>query len=300
MLPRADDPTYEPAFVQALLEAAIPEMRPGRVAALARGWDCDVFVVDDTHVVRMARNLSAAAGLTREASVLPSLAARLPLPVPLPVHLGAIPGEAALCFGVYRLLPGTALCETSGSVGDEDVLARDLGHFLRALHAEALVPEVPPETLGRLDPSRRSAQVREALSQLEWEGGLARAHRVRLVRALDEAEGCALAPAEVLVHGDLHRCNVLIAQGRCSGVIDWIDLHRGHPAVDLAAAFTTVGRSSRAALLEAYGPVAPETVQWARWRAITMLSLAVVGALTRGDGTMAHTCVGMLRDISAA
>ena len=60
----------------------------------------------------------------------------------------------------------------------------------------------------------------------------------------------------MLVHGDLHVRHVLVdARGALSGVIDWGDLCRGDPAIDLSLYWSLFSPPARTALLDACGPV---------------------------------------------
>ncbi|MEY4508798.1 MAG: hypothetical protein RLZZ450_920 [Pseudomonadota bacterium] len=290
------DPTYEPAFVAALLAEKAPRFAHQPVTRLAHGRDCDVFTLGEAHVVRVARNLGAARGLVREAKLLPSLAAQLPLRIPLPVHLGAPADERDVCFGVYEKLPGVCLCDVPLPDDDYSELAPLLGAFTRCLHAVALPTDIdlPDDSIGRLDPARRSTSTRASLTQLVWEGGLSRAQRVRLEAALDLAEQTPLSSARVLVHADLHPCNMLIDEDGFTGIIDWVDAHRGHPAADLSAPYLTLPSATHAAFFAAYGAIADHTFVWARWRAISWLTAALAGSQARGDGSMVHNCVARL------
>ena len=297
MLPRPDDPTYDPAFVAALIEVALPELAHAEVVSLDRGWDCDVFRLGHTHVVRVARNSFASGGISLDARLLPLVRAQLTLPVPAPVYLGTLPGDTSVCFGVYHFLPGAPLCEVELTPDAYARLAPALGQFMRSLHAVALSAdiELPDDQIGRLDPARRSAATRACLARLLWEGALSGTECARLEAALDLAEESPLSASRVLVHGDLHGCNMLVGEGGFTGIIDWVDAHRGHPATDLATPFLTLPPSTHAALFEAYGALDAGTLAWARWRAITWLTTALQGSRARDDRAMAHGCVVRLQ-----
>jgi aminoglycoside phosphotransferase (APT) family kinase protein len=90
--------------------------------------------------------------------------------------------------------------------------------------------------------------------------------------------------ANVIVHGDLHPRNLLVADtGTLAGVIDWVDLHRGDRAVDLATAFETLPRRARDDFFVTYGTV-DEATRWrAWWRAVDHSVRALSGAIERGD-----------------
>jgi aminoglycoside phosphotransferase (APT) family kinase protein len=72
---------------------------------------------------------------------------------------------------------------------------------------------------------------------------------------LDEA--LALPPPEptAVCHGDLHFRHVLVDDGRVSGLIDWIDLCRGDPALDLQLTWSVLPPDARSAFFAEYGDV---------------------------------------------
>jgi aminoglycoside phosphotransferase (APT) family kinase protein len=301
MQPQPHDPTYEPSFVATLIAQTAPALAHEPVARLSHGWDCDVFTLGEAYVVRVARNLSAAEGIVREAKLLPQLAARLPLPIPRPVHLRVPVDEGGTCFGVYQKLPGHCLADVPLLDDDYAQLAPALGAFVRSLHA--FEPpgdlDLPGDLWGRLDPSTRSAPMRTALAQLAWEGGLSRSQHVRLEAALDLAERTELTSQRVLVHADLHPWNMLIGEDGFTGIIDWVDAHLGHPALDLAMAYLTVPPSAQPALFAAYGPLEDSTLVWARFRAISWLTTAITGSRARNEGSAMHDCVARLAALAS-
>ena len=86
-------------------------------------------------------------------------------------------------------------------------------------------------------------------------------HRLwRRTDAVDRVLAAALAlpddaaPAPVISHGDLHVRHILVnPAGAVTGIIDWGDICRGDPAIDLAIAFSAFSGGARQALIDAYG-----------------------------------------------
>lgn len=75
--------------------------------------------------------------------------------------------------------------------------------------------------------------------------------------------------APTWLHGDLHSRNVLVEDGALCAVIDWGDLAQGDCATDLASLWNLLPDiASRAAAMQAYGPVSQATWQRARGWAI--------------------------------
>jgi aminoglycoside phosphotransferase (APT) family kinase protein len=303
MLPRSDDPTYTPELVASMLAAQCPQLSSSlglSVVSLGRGWDCDVFALAQKYVVRIARNGYAASALAREHAILRRIAARLPLPIPRPCYFGSVP-ESTFCFVVYEYLPGITMLDAPVSPQQRARMARPLGQFLRALHAidHCSIDGLPDDELGRIDPTQRGVNTRPLLRALREQGALTRDETAYLLGALDAAESLPLPAQRALVHGDLHHGNLLVREGEIAGVIDWVDCHRGHPAVDLALAYLQLpGGEPREQFFESYGGASPALRSWAQWRAITWFARAVRGAREREDHAMVADCVQALAQMS--
>ena len=149
-----------------------------------------------------------------------------------------------------------------------DQLALQLGRALRALHSHEVFDELGSR-LGenwthRADMQRRVPILREKAAQLDgvWRPPGA------LDRLLDEAlELPPPAPCAVC-HGDLHFRHVLVDGDRVTGLIDWIDLCRGDPALDLQLVWSMLPPPMRETFFVEYGDVDGGTMLRARVTAI--------------------------------
>lgn len=191
---------------------------------LGEGWDSTAVLVGGRWVERRPRRREIGPQLLREAVVMPWLAPRLPLPVPVPVVVSEDPVVVR-----HELVPGGEVASLNAVQG------RQLGEFLRALHA-APVAEAVARGVGptMLPVDRFRAEVRVP-------GGEA------LLARLDGL------PADTLVHGDLGPEHVLGRDGVLTGVIDFGDLHVGDAAIDLAWALHSTPPEFAAALARTYG-----------------------------------------------
>ena len=225
-----------------LIVAQFPELAAAEVTLVSEGWDYAVFQVDQEWAFRFPRREAVVPGAEREIEVLPALAERLPVGVPAPVFVGR-PGQGFpwLFYGA-RYLPGV---EATGQAVD----AEALGAALRALHAAGTVAAVgeqlPADPMGRVDMAAR-------LPRLEELGVDAPA----LVAAAQELPA---ARHTAVCHGDLHMRQLLVDGGALTGVVDWVDVCRSDPAVDLSIAWSTLGAARRPAFFAAYGEVQEET-----------------------------------------
>jgi aminoglycoside phosphotransferase (APT) family kinase protein len=145
--------------------------------------------------------------------------------------------------------------------------------------------------------ARRTALAREELAELE-RLGIWRAPPW-LDRLFDEAQRLPSPAQPVLVHGDLHFRHVLVERGRASGVIDWGDVCRADPAVDLPLLWSFVPPEGRDAFLEVYGEVSETQLLRARVLAIQLCAvLARYGHLERNEGVEREGLAGLDRALT--
>jgi aminoglycoside phosphotransferase (APT) family kinase protein len=300
--PWAAETIVDPALAAALLEEQFPDLAPVSVAALGAGWDNTAYLVNGSYVVRFPRRAIAVPLLEAEARLLPWIAGRVPLAVPVPVLVGRPGARFAWPFLGYRELPGTTACRLALDDGARTAAAPALGSFLAALHAlpvaEARARGAGGDTIGRLE---LADKVPTALARLDDLAGTVPPAEATAARALIAASAGIHAPAgEVLVHGDLYARHLLLDAGaRPCGVIDWGDVHVGHPAVDLSLALGFLPPAARPAFLRAYGrTVDPATWRLARFRALWS-ALAIVGygrdvgdadLVREGGRALEHAC----------
>ena len=245
-------------------ELALEALRP-----LSEGWDYTIWVVDEAWAFRFPRREVVVPGTLRELATLPQLAPLLPIAVPKPVYIGEPAEGFPWPFFGSKLLPGRELGEAE--LGDEarvDV-GRSLGRFLRVLHAADVAHDLPTDGNRRADMGDRVPKTRAQLAELEQLGLWSR--REGVDRLLDEAKRLAPSARSVVVHGDLHVRQVLVDDdARPTGVIDWVDVCRSDPAIDLSMFWSYLPPTGRGAFLTEYGPVADDQLLRARVIALSL------------------------------
>ena len=222
---------------------------PRTLRPLAEGWDNAVWLADERWAFWLPRRQIAIPGVRREIAVLGELAPQLPLPIPVPRFVGHAPWPY---FGA-ELIAGE---EPLGLTDDERrAVARPLGEFLRALHSASVSAELPDDPMGRADMAIRVPRTADALAAIGVEPprGL-----------LDAASRLPRPDAMCVTHGDLHFRHVLVDGGAVAGVIDWGDVCRGDPSIDLVLYWAVLPPDARPAFLAAYGPVSEERLLRAR------------------------------------
>ncbi len=254
--PWAADHEVSETLAAELLARQFPELAPITLDALGVGWDNSAFVLNGEYVVRFPRRKVAVPLLERELSVLPHIAPELPLPIPVPTLVGRPELDYPWPFLGYRMLQGRTACRARSSERARHDNAEALGAFLGALHSltaeRATSFGAGPDLFGHLELERRSKQTLERLDALE-SFGFALDFRALRLRA-ESSRDIALAPLACLVHGDLYARHLLVDErDRLCGVIDWGDVHIGHPGTDLAIARGYLPERSEARFRDAYG-----------------------------------------------
>jgi aminoglycoside phosphotransferase (APT) family kinase protein len=188
-------------------------------------------------VVRLPRIHWAVGAADKDFEWLPRLAPLLPVAIPVPLAKGAPAEGYPWEWGVYPWLEGDN--PAVNDISDPSSVTRDVVQFVDALHRVDLADGPPTRRGAPLEGQDESA--RAALVALEGMIDIDAA-----TAAWDEA----LATPEwsgspVWVHGDLLPGNLLLENGRLTGVIDWGLLGIGDPACDMMIAWGLLPAEAR-------------------------------------------------------
>ena len=287
-----------------LVSAQFPELGARNAEPFGSGWDNAAFLIDEKVVFRFPRRRSAAGFIEREVAILPRVAPHLPLAISAPRFAGSASPAFPWKFAGYDLIEGVTACSITLSDEARSGLAEPLAHFLRALHDVDPQPlasvGLPPDELGRLDHDKRLGLTMERIPTLTQSGLGARLDA--FVTWLETHPPVALkASQHRLVHGDLYARHVLLDVRLCPiGVIDWGDVHRGDPALDIAIAHLMLPSSAYPAFRAAYGPLDERTWTAARYRAIYHAIVEVDYGIRSNDAAMCSMGLAALRLMETA
>jgi aminoglycoside phosphotransferase (APT) family kinase protein len=253
----ADEIETDEALVRRLLAAQFPEWAGLELRALpAGGTDNAIYRLGDHLSVRLPRRGAWAPGsFDKEFEWLPRLAPQLPVAVPTPIALGRPAEGYPHEWAVFDWLDGddvaTARLDRPGAAVD---LAELLAALRRVDPQGAPAPGSRGGPLGPRDEATRAGiaalagSIDAAAVTAVWEEALA-------------------APVwdgpPVWIHGDLDARNLLVGDGRITGVVDWAAACVGDPACDVKVAWAVLDADTRPAFREL---LQIDDATWARGR----------------------------------
>lgn len=271
----------------ALLRRHLPALAFERARLLeSSGQFNSVVCLDDKWIFRFPKSSQAAADLENELKLLPRLAGLLPLPIPTPGFSARAPVTGRVLYMGYAKLRGEPLLRHRYAALKHDEaaieqLASDLAAFLLALH------QIPPASLG-LAAANESARDEWRRIYGEIQQRLYPYMRADARRAVTRDFETALGERDLwrqqacLIHGDFGTGNILIADGRISGIIDFGFCGVGDPAQDLGALLASYGADFLTRLLTYY-PALGEHRGRARFYARNYALIQALYALRDGD-----------------
>ncbi|WP_354349279.1 aminoglycoside phosphotransferase family protein [Pseudarthrobacter sp. PvP090] len=247
------------AVVRCLVRDQRPDLAGRPLVRVTNGWDNATLRLGDDLAVRLPRRAEAVPLILHEQRYLPGIARRSPVSVPVPVHAGRPTSDFPWPWSIVRWVPGAAAADV-GPAG-RGPAAESLADFLLALHVPA-EPGVPVNPVRGVPLLERDAAVGERLrDRARYPQAAALGAVWAQARAAQAWDGPSM-----MLHGDLHPGNVLLADGgSLAGVIDFGDVGAGDPAVDLAVGWLMFDAAARHRFMDAFGP-AVEGDTWLRAR----------------------------------
>ncbi len=282
------------ALVRLLIATQFPQWSDLPIRPVAHsGWDNRTFHLGENMLVRMPSSLAYAAQVEKEQKWLPRLAPLLPLPIPVPLAIGEAANGYPYRWSIYRWLEGESAA--TSPIADFCDFAISLAKFLIGLqHIDTTDgPQPGPHSFYRGGSLKNyDVETRQAIAHLEGKID---------VKAATEIWESALATtwnrSLVWVHGDVSVGNLLVQEGRLSGVIDFGQLTVGDPACDLAIAWTLFKGKSRGVFRETFSL---DSGTWTRGRAWALWKALIIAANPTGTNAFeGQQCWSIIDEILA-
>jgi aminoglycoside phosphotransferase (APT) family kinase protein len=135
--------------------------------------------------------------------------------------------------------------------------------------------------MSRGEMATRVPKTDERLAELESLGLWRRPNEVD--RLLDEARELQPPGGDGIAHGDLHLRHLLVDEkGAATAVVDWDDLCRGDPSIDLPLVWSVLPPDARPEFARVYGPLRDD--QLLRARVLALFLCAALALYGRHEG----------------
>jgi aminoglycoside phosphotransferase (APT) family kinase protein len=247
----ADELKTDVALVRRLLAGQFPEWAELSIEPLpVGGTDNAIYRLGDELSVRLPIKPTKPGDQDLEFRWLPVLAPQLPFAIPEPLALGR-PAEGYVNeWAIHRWLPGE---DATVAPVDRRKAAVDLADFIAALWR---VDSSGGPRGGRGEPlAQRDEHTRACIAEVGLEG------------AVEVWEAALAAPRygdpPRWLHGDLDNRNLLVEDGRITGVLDWSCACVGDPACDVKVAWAVLDTETRPLFRARLGV---DDATWARAR----------------------------------
>ena len=285
-------PKIDVALIQNLIASQIPQWKNLSISLVENGgWDNRTFHLGDSMLIRIPSAERYAQKIEKEFRWLPILSPLLPYNIPKPLVMGKPDETYPWNWGVYTWLDGETVASCKNI--NLDMLAKDLGLFLKALHA---IDPIGGPTAGQHNFYRGGSlavydtEVKNALSVLNDKINTEAARKI-----WESAITTQWQKAPVWVHGDIAVGNLLVKHGELTAVIDFGGLAIGDPACDLAIAWTLFKNESRETfkhILSFDSDTWLRGQAWALWKA-----LIIAAGITQANTIEGRQCWHIIETI---
>lgn len=286
--PDAEIEITEP-MVRSMLKRQFPAFAELPLALLASGWDNSMYRLGTDHLIRLPRRQLGADVIKHEQRWLGQLSQDLPMPIPVPTHVGEPSDGFPWTWSIVPWIAGVS--------GDTEPLDADqamvMAEFLRKLHQPA-PPDAPISQFRGMPLGARADTTRDRLALVNKATDLVTSD---VWSAFHEALEAPIAIEKTWVHGDLHPRNIIVNGGAIASIIDWGDINGGDGANDLATLWMLFDDADvRQAALDTYDASAEMIARARGWAVFFGAILTDVGL--NGDALFLGVGSRTLRNVA--
>jgi aminoglycoside phosphotransferase (APT) family kinase protein len=232
------------ALVKKLIAQQFPEFANLTIQSVKiQGHDNRTFRLGPNMSIRMPTAKDYALKVPKEQVLLPQLKAHLTTAIPIPLKMGQPSIDYPFNFSIYQWIEGESANEIQIDDKGLEHLASTLAQFLKELQSIHTADGPKPGLHNWWRGAHISVYDKQARFQIE-----------KLKDIIDSRKALALwenalklkwQNQPVWIHGDFASGNILIKNGKLSGIIDFGGLGIGDPACDLVIAWTFLRGKSR-------------------------------------------------------
>ena len=253
-------------LVRQLIDTQFPTWKELDIyPVMQSGNDNRTFHLGGEMTIRLPSDVQYVAQVEKEAKWLPFLAKQLSLPISCPVEIGQPSEVYPFPWSINKYINGETV--NKNNIINMNDFANDLSIFLKELQSIETkdAPIAGKHNFFRgANPIVYNEEVENALEELK------EYLPIDLLREIwKDAISSQWQYPPVWIHGDIAPGNLLVENGKLSGVIDFGIMGIGDPACDYAMAWTFFDNQSRTNFLQGldYGVIA-RARGWALWKAL--------------------------------
>ncbi|MBA3535012.1 MAG: phosphotransferase [Tatlockia sp.] len=229
------------------------------------GWDNMVYLVNETLIFRFPRRELGLICMENEILLLPYVASQLSFPLSAPQWIGEPSDLYPYPFAGYAMIPGKPVSDAMQTLIADTSFAKTLASWLAELHAVPIKKEhrsLISHELWQYDVNQRISRCKGNLSSYEnyyLESGFDKTTLEEIIALLPSLT--FKENKKTYLHGDLYSRHVVMNPETLTptGLIDWGDIHIGHPGIDLAVGMIFEEEAFQA-FIYAYGSADEEMI----------------------------------------
>lgn len=244
------------------------------ISLLGEGFDNIAYLINSTLIFRFPRREAGVDCMHNEITLLPHIAQHVSFRFSYPEFIGKPSPEYQFPFAGYHIIDGTPLCDSTSKQISDAKFAITLAYWLKELHAVPIQQEHHAAIVGeqdwRLNVPDRVKRYKENISNYESyynDAGFSTPSLMQAFEILSTLDFTNITKKAYL-HGDLYSRHIIVDKSlQPAGLIDWGDVHIGHPGIDLAVGIMIFDEPTLRVFFDAYGNVDKETENIAIFRA---------------------------------
>jgi len=236
------------------------------IILLDEGWDNLVYLVNGNIIFRFPRRELGVICMQNEILLLPYIAKQVSFKFSVPHWVGQPSDLYPYPFSGYNMLSGESLCDAATTLINNNSFILTLASWLKELHSIPVnndyVKSIKGNQEWRFDVNHRVMRCEQNINQYEeyfLQAGFQRQTIFDVIEFIRSLKFKNLKKS--FLHGDLYSRHIIVSPQTLMpvGLIDWGDVHVGHPGIDLAVGMIFDDEAFRI-FLETYNEIDDETI----------------------------------------
>ena len=248
-------------------------LKVSKITLLGEGWDNGAYLINNEYVFRFPRREFGVNCIVNEIALLPYLASKISFKTTCPIFIGQPCENYPYSFSGYRVIQGKMLAENP-CVLNNIALAEKLASWLDELHNVPLHDshiDLPAANQSwRLNIEGRIEKCSQSIEQYKHCFEEAGFKSDNLLKALLKFRNKGFSlNKKSYVHGDIYSKHIMVDEDVLpTGLIDWGDVHIGHPGIDLSGAIMIFDKLTLKKFYDCYKNLDDNTIIIASFRAL--------------------------------